>query len=213
MSGPISVASSSGSPTFSLRVAVDEQLGEPVVRRALDEDRASARSSPAPRCRTPRTAPAAAAFSRSASAKTTFADLPPSSSVTRLIVPRGAAHHLLPDLGRAGEADLRDVRMLDQPLPDDGALADDDVDDALGNAGLERELAEPQRRERRQLRRLQHDGVAARERRPELPRRDVEREVPRRDQADDAERLAERHVDAARDRESSRRRCLSTAPA
>ncbi len=30
---------------------------------------------------------AAAAFSRSASAKTTFADLPPSSSVTRLIVP------------------------------------------------------------------------------------------------------------------------------
>src|SRR5581483_11943399 len=36
---------------------------------------------------------------------------------------------------------------------------------------------------------------AARKRGPELPRRDVEREVPRNDQADDAERLAKRHVD------------------
>ena len=43
--------------------------------------------------------------------------------------------------------------------------------------------------------------LPARERRPELPGGDVEREVPRRDQPDDAERLAERHVDAARDRD------------
>ena len=83
----------------------------------------------------------AAAFSRSASAKITFADLPPSSSVTRLIVAGRAAHHLLADLGRSGEADLRHVRMLDQPLPDDRALAGDDVDDAFGNARVERELA------------------------------------------------------------------------
>ena len=80
---------------------------------------------------------AAAARSRSASAKTTFADLPPSSSVTRLIVAGGALHHAPADLGRAGEADLRDVGVLDEPLPDDRALADDDVDDALGDARLE----------------------------------------------------------------------------
>ena len=43
--------------------------------------------------------------------------------------------------------------------------------------------------------------LPARERRAELPRGDVEREVPRHDQTDDAERLAERHVDAARDRD------------
>ena len=65
--------------------------------------------------------------------------------------------------------------------------------------GLERELAEPERRQRRQLGRLDHDRVAGRERRADLPARDVEREVPGRDQADDAERLAEGDVDAAGD--------------
>ena len=142
---------------------------------------------------------AAAAFSRSASAKTTFADLPPSSSVTRLIVAAAPCMTRAADLGRAGEADLRDVGMLDEPLADDRALADDDVDDALGDAGLERQLGEPERRERRQLGGLEHDRVAAGERRAELPRRDVEREVPGHDQPDDAERLAERQVDAAGD--------------
>ena len=57
------------------------------------------------------------------------------------------------------------------------------------------------RAQRRQLGGLEDDGVAARERRPELPRGDVEREVPRHDQPDDAERLAEGHVDPARDRD------------
>ncbi len=115
--------------------------------------------------------------------------------------PRSAPHHPLPDLGRAGEADLRHVRMLDEPRTHDRALAGEDVDDALGDARLERELAEPQRRQRRQLCRLENDGVAARQRRSELPRRDVEREVPRDDQPDDAERLAECQVDAACDRD------------
>ena len=50
-----------------------------------------------------------------------------------------------------------------------------------------------------ELGRLDHDRVAARERGAELPRCDVEREVPGDDQPDDAERLAERHVDAACD--------------
>ena len=112
-----------------------------------------------------------------------------------------ALHHRAPDLGRAGEADLRHVRVLDQAAADDGALADEDVDDALRDPGLEHELGQPQRRQRRQLGRLQDDRVAARERGPELPGGDVEREVPRHDQADDAERLAEGDVDAAADRD------------
>src|SRR5256885_17114301 len=88
--------------------------------------------------------------------------------------------------------------MLAQSVTDDRPLAGEEVDGALGNARLERELAEPERGERCQLRRLEDDRVAAGERRPDLPRGDVEREVPGHDQADYAERLAERQVDAAR---------------
>jgi hypothetical protein len=91
--------------------------------------------------------------------------------------------------------------VLHEPLTDDAARADDDVHDVLRDPGLERQLAEPDARERRQLRGLEDDRVPAGERGAELPRRDVEREVPRRDQPDDAERLAEGQVDPARDRD------------
>ncbi len=87
---------------------------------------------------------AAAARSRSASAKITFADLPPSSSVTRLIVAGRALHHAPADLGRAREADLGHVRVLDEPRADDGALADEHVHDALGDPRLEHELGKPE---------------------------------------------------------------------
>jgi hypothetical protein len=63
-------------------------------------------------------------------------------------------------------------------------------------------FAEPQRRERRQLGGLEDDGVAAGERRSQLPARDVCREVPGDDEADDAERLPEggRHAPSHGDR-------------
>ena len=89
--------------------------------------------------------------------------------------------------------------MLDEPLAHDPARPGDHVDDALRNPSLEDKLPQPQRRERRQLRRLQHDRVAGRERGPELPARDVEREVPRHDQPANAERLAKGDVGAAVD--------------
>ena len=47
--------------------------------------------------------------------------------------------------------------------------------------------------QRRQRGWLEHDGVAAHQRRNDLPRRDRHREIPRRDDAADAERLADRH--------------------
>ena len=71
---------------------------------------------------------------------------------------RGSAFHdAAADLGAAGEADLGDVGVLDEPSADDGALADDDVEDAFGDAGLEGELGEPERGERRQLGGLEDD--------------------------------------------------------
>ena len=45
-----------------------------------------------------------------------------------------------------------------------------------------------------EVRGLEHDGVAVRERGRDLPRRNRDRKVPRRDEADDADRLA-RHLD------------------
>ena len=69
------------------------------------------------------------------------------------------------------------------------ALAGDDVEHA-GRQDVGGDLGEPQRGERRELRRLEHDGVAGRERGADLPRGHVQRVVPRRDRRDDAERVA-----------------------
>ena len=142
---------------------------------------------------------AAAARSRSASAKTTFADLPPSSSVTRLIVPAAPAAMPRPTSVEPVNAIFATSGMLDQALPAHAAGPGDHVQHALGQARLERDPLQLERGQRRQLGRLQHDRVAGRERGRDLPRGDHEREVPRHDQAHDAERLAEGHVDAAGD--------------
>jgi len=75
--------------------------------------------------------------------------------------------------------------VLDQALTAGAPGADDDVDDALGHACLERQLREAQSAERRQLGGLEHNRVAGGKRRAELPGCDVEREVPGHDQADD----------------------------
>ena len=68
------------------------------------------------------------------------------------------------DLGRAGERDLVDVRVRDQ-RPAGLAGAGDDVDDARRQVGLLADLGEQQRGQRRGLGRLEHDGVAAGQRR------------------------------------------------
>ena len=176
---PISVASSAGSPTLTPRV---RRPGAPGNGRRPTAGRGSAsvRSSPGRRCRTRRRArrrPPARGRRRRRHVGRLAAELQ-----RHALDCRRRPHHLAADLGRAREADLGDVRVLDQPPPDDRARADDDVDHALGDARLECELGEPERRERRQLGGLQHDRVAARERRPELPARDDQREVPGHDQ-------------------------------
>ncbi len=91
--------------------------------------------------------------------------------------------------------------MSDETLSDDGSLAGQHGEDVLGQTSLEGELAEPDRRQRRYLGRLEHHGVARSQRRHEAPAGDRHREVPRHDHGDDAEGLLEGHVDAARDRD------------
>ena len=73
----------------------------------------------------------------------------------------------------------------------------DDVDDAFGK-DLGDGLGKLQRRQRRLLRRLDDDGVAASQRGRELPGRHHQRIVPRRDRADDADRIAADHRGVAR---------------
>ena len=61
-----------------------------------------------------------------------------------------------------------------------------------GNPGLERQLADPQRGERRELGRLQHHGASAGQRRRDFPHADHQREIPGNDGADHAYRFAHR---------------------
>ena len=131
------------------------------------------------------------AWSTGASSKTMLAALPPSSRVTFLLAAGGRAGDHLADLGRPGERDLVDVRVLDQRAAG-VAGAGDDVDDAGRQVGLLADLGEQQRGQRRRLGRLEHDGVAAGERRRDLPGQHQQREVPRDDLAGDAERLGVR---------------------
>ena len=72
----------------------------------------------------------------------------------------------------------------------------DHVDDTRREAGLQRQLAQAQRRQWRVRRGLEDAGVAGRQRRPELPRGHVDGEVPGHDQPHHADRLAQREVQA-----------------
>ena len=108
-----------------------------------------------------------------------------------LQVARRGLHDQLADLGRAGERDLSTSGCAPAPRPR-LAVAGDDVDHARREARFLHQLAEPQRRQRRLLGRLEHDRAAGRQRRAELPRRHQQREVPRDDLADHADRLAQR---------------------
>ncbi len=73
--------------------------------------------------------------------------------------------------------------------------AGDDVHDTVGDAGFLDQLAQPDRGERRLLGRLQHDGIAAGERRRDFPRSHRERKVPWNYLSADPDRLTQRVVE------------------
>jgi hypothetical protein len=81
-----------------------------------------------------------------------------------------------------------DVRVVDDGLTD-AAAADDHVEDALGQAGLDEDVGEGRGGRGRRPGGLHDHGVAEGERRRGLPRRDGDGEVPRGDQAVDADGL------------------------
>ena len=199
-SGPIWVCSSAGSPTANPATAGSSSSmnRSKALRCTRIRDRAQ-QSCPA----LSNTAPgaAAAARSRSASANTMFAFLPPSSSVTRFTCRAQPAMIAAAHLGRPGEDDLAHGGGVDEALAHDRALPGDHLEDALRQTGLQRQLGQPQRGQRGQLGRLEHDRVARREGRRQPPAGDRHREVPRHDDPDDAERLLEGDVDAAAHRD------------
>ena len=95
-----------------------------------------------------------------------------------------------PDFRRAGECELAEARMFEYVLTRLRALAGDDVEDSGRQYALD-DARELQHRKRRYARRLEYRAAASGEYRRELPRRHEEREVPRHDLPDYADRLAE----------------------
>ncbi|CAB4928624.1 unannotated protein [freshwater metagenome] len=89
--------------------------------------------------------------------------------------------------------------MIDEALTDNRSLAGEHREHVLGDAGLEGKFAKPDGGERRDLCWLHDDGAAGRERRSETPAGDRHREIPGNDDAHDADRLLEGHVDATGD--------------
>ena len=82
--------------------------------------------------------------------------------------------HLPPDECRTREGDLLNFHVLGDGSADSVAVAIDNVDDTGREAGFADELGELQGGERREFGGLEHDCVAARESRCELPGRDKE---------------------------------------
>ena len=137
----MNTSGSCGRPTRHVGRDVGDELDEAVVHRALDEDPAAGaavlagvvehRAGHAGRGRFE-----VGVGEHDVGALAAELERDPLQRVGR------AAHDVLADRGRPGEADLGDVGMVDQPLAGRRSVADDDVEDALGDAGLERQLGE-----------------------------------------------------------------------
>ena len=110
---------------------------------------------------------------------------------------RGHLGDPLAGAGRAGERHHVDVGVGGDGLTDDRAEPGDEVEHAGGQPDLVDDLGQDERVDRRHLAGLEHDGVAGGERRRHLQGDLVQRVVPRRDAADDADGLA--HDEAVAD--------------
>ena len=102
---------------------------------------------------------------------------------------RGRAHDGLRGGVAAGERHLVHARMGDEVSTRIVPVTRDDVEDAVGKARLGEQLCELQCRHGGQFGWLEHHGVTHRERRPELPRVQTDRGIPRRDCGDDTDGL------------------------
>src|SRR5216117_2631750 len=130
------------------------------------------------------------ATSRSASANTMFGDLPPSSSVSFLSGSAESFIRCLPTSVEPVKLILSTPGCLTIASPTMAPLPGNTFS-TPGKPGLERQLADADRGERGDLRRLQDHTVPGRERRGRLPAHHDHREVPGDDRAHHAERLAQ----------------------
>ena len=112
----------------------------------------------------------------------------------------GRGHHPPAGDQATGEGHQVDARVLDQGRGRVGTGAEDEVADARGQPGLLEQPHQDDAGVRRQLARLEHEGVAGGEAGRDLPGGLEERVVPRRDERTHADRLvddAAEHVLAA----------------
>ena len=100
---------------------------------------------------------------------------------------------LTPDRGRAGKRNQLHVAMTHQRGAHFLAASMNQIDDPRRHAGLVEDLDESCRGMRRIFRRLEDHGVAADQRGKQLPGRDRQRKIPRRDQRAHADRRAHGH--------------------
>jgi hypothetical protein len=128
------------------------------------------------------------ADSRSASSKTMFGDLPPSSSDTFFKL-SAAAYNELANFRRAGECNLVDPGMGRESRTGSFTKAGHNVHDTIRNSRLLDQLPESERRKWSLLGWLQHDSATGGKGRAEFPRRHEQWKVPRNDLANDTDRL------------------------
>ena len=147
ISGPISVASSRGSPTLTLSTASPNRARNSSWTERSTRIRERAQQS-WPALSNTAYGAVAAAFSRSASANTTLALLPPSSRVSRLTCPAHVAAISLPTSVEPVNTILprRGARPAGRPPP---ARPGQDLEHPLGQAGGQRQLGHPQGGQRR----------------------------------------------------------------
>ena len=127
------------------------------------------------------------------------------------VVGRGLRDHSA-GRGRAREGDLADALALRQRQAGFAAVAVDDVDHA-GRHEVGDQVHENQDADRSRLGRLQHHAVTRAQRRLQLPRGHQDREVPRDDLADHAERLVDVVRDGVRQSPPTAPSCARTQPA
>ena len=131
------------------------------------------------------------AAARSASSNTMLAPLPPSSSWTRLTLPADASTIRRPTSVEPVNAILRTPSWRARCSPTVRPGPGHDVHDPGREARLDHQLGDAQGAQRGQLGGLHDHRVAGREGRAHLPAAEHEREVPRHDHPDHAQRLAQ----------------------
>ena len=200
ISGPISAASSPGAITFTPLTAGSSSSRKRSKTLRCTRIRLRAQQSCPALSKTAYGA-VAAACSRSASAKTMFALLPPSSRVTRITWSAAPRMMCWPTAVEPVKQTLRTAGWVTNRSPTIEPLPGITVKTPGGSPASRPSSPSRIAVSGRQLGRLQDDRVAGGQGRREPPAGDRHREVPRHDDADDAERLLERHVEAAGDRD------------